>query len=239
MTLKVIHQCCNFFRISDFSTEANGIDLVENDYQIESVESNPSLNFSTNSLSLLISKHARATESVQEDTLEQVGGKRSDFKMNTCSLHSSGALLLEDRDRLLLKVLPSDANTAKNVTNNGSGIGIGGSSHDQSNHEISQQDAPISFNSDDDDDVAEQPIFDIFTEQQQDQETLNGISEIGAQDHVSFVRQSKRTKKKVREEEQWEILDPHNDSPPKLFSIRPFKQGSFVLICVDFRRQDI
>ncbi len=74
------------------NVEAAGIDLVESD----------EAEFTPSTFASGIRSNQTLTLLVSAGTDEQVcnGERRTDFRINTCSLHKSGALLLQEKDRL-------------------------------------------------------------------------------------------------------------------------------------------
>lgn len=183
----------------------------------------------------------------QSEDQSGVGDRRTDFRINTCTLHKSGALLLDDRDRLSIDdalnwnsnhfrnrassfaptasiAAPIDLPFPTSISTSGEVAPVG----TQDMEERRDSEAPSAI----------EPTFDNHfggNEIESDEEIVNHDSSLPAEELTTTTSapfeqkersQRKREKPKPRtpaEEDEWVMLDPHEEGLSK--QLKPFKKG--------------
>ena len=199
----------------------------------------------------------------RQNTEEQsgIGSKRNDFRVNTCTVHKTGALLLEEKDRLDLDETLSrpqskttsamstparptaqpfgsmpDSQNVSRISAIGDNIGMG----------ISMGMGFGAADSDSDDERPAVAEFTINQAQQPAPGTMVTSSNVGSPHQIPVANKPARRGRKKNvtfddEEEyldlHWKTLDPHE--PPLASQLKPFKKGKKIFTYAYFQEKHI
>lgn len=188
----------------------------------------------------------------QSEDQSGVGDRRTDFRINTCTLHKSGALLLDDRDRLSIddalnwtsnhfrNRISSFAPSASIAAPVDLPFPISGSTSGTSGEVAPVGTQDMEERRDSEAPSALEPTFDNHfggNDLESDEEIVNHDSSLPVEELATTTisnapseqrekSQRKREKPRPRtpsEEDEWVMLDPHEEGLSK--QLKPFKKG--------------